>query len=207
MSLVMWVGLGYWCACLTVVVGQPVVVVSTLVIMFHACTYTRSTGRHCLCDVHACATSPVDPGLTNCSTGATVVAAIAASVTCLLGMSAAEYQSKASFAERVGWTGHTQVRAHRDCMVKGRCVSRQCVVPTAGVHREPDGPHNQAPGPVCSPALPHAVHCLPGASTGRREWVGLTQGTSSPPVTTPSAPPTQVYLHVSGSEPACTRCG
>ena len=91
-------------------------------------------------------------------------------------------------------------------LVKRRWVGRRCVVPTTGVHREPEGPHNQAPGPVCCPALPHAVHRIPGASTGRREWVGLTQGTSSPPVTTPSAPPTQVYLHVSGSEPACTRC-
>lgn len=73
-------------------------------------------GRCFLYDVHACATSPpapVDPGLTNCSMGATVVADIAASVTCLLGMPAAEYQSKASFAERVEWTGHAQVRAHR----------------------------------------------------------------------------------------------
>lgn len=99
-----------------VVVGQLVVVVSTLVIMFHACTYTRSMGRCFLYDVHTCAASPpapVDPGLTNCSMGASVVADIAASVTCLLGMPAAEYQSKASFAERVEWTGHAQVRAHR----------------------------------------------------------------------------------------------
>ena len=37
------------------------------------------------------------------------MADLAASVTPLLGLSAAEYQSRASFEERVGWTGHTRV--------------------------------------------------------------------------------------------------
>lgn len=86
----------------------------------------------------ASASAPVDPGLADCTMGATVVADIAASaLTPLLALTAAE--SRASFEERVGWTGHTRV-----CTVagKGGQVCKLCVLSAAGVHGEPEAPHS-----------------------------------------------------------------